>query len=277
MNKDFVLNTNNNNKIRITSFGYENLESAPCLIFVHGFKGFKDWGFWPYSGNFFAEKGFFVLTFNFSHNGVGDRLTEFTELDKFANNTFSLELEELNEIIDAYLNNFFGKKSNKRIGIVGHSRGGGDSLIVSSKRKEINAVVLWASVANFNRYTERQANEWRKNGFFEVLNTRTNQMMRLNVSLLEDIEKNKTDLLNLKKAAKNLNKPLLIVHGEQDLSVKIEEGEQIFNWSNKELTEFYKIKATGHTFDITHPIEGSNQKFDSVLEKTLNFFNKNLN
>jgi len=277
MNKDFVLNTNNNNKIRITSFGYENLESAPCLIFVHGFKGFKDWGFWPYSGNFFAEKGFFVLTFNFSHNGVGDSLTEFTELDKFANNTFSLELEELNEIIDAYLNNFFGKKSNKRIGIVGHSRGGGDSLIVSSKRKEINAVVLWASVANFNRYTERQANEWRKNGFFEVLNTRTNQMMRLNVSLLEDIEKNKTDLLNLKKAAKNLNKPLLIVHGEQDLSVKIEEGEQIFNWSNKELTEFYKIKATGHTFDITHPIEGSNQKFDSVLEKTLNFFNKNLN
>jgi len=277
MNKDFVLNTNNNNKIRITSFGYENLESAPCLIFVHGFKGFKDWGFWPYSGNFFAEKGFFVLTFNFSHNGVGDSLTEFTELDKFANNTFSLELEELNEIIDAYLNNFFGKKSNKRIGIVGHSRGGGDSLIVSSKRKEIKAVVSWAAVSNFNRYTERQAKEWRKNGFFEVLNTRTNQMMRLNVSLLEDIEKNKTDLLNLKKAAKNLNKPLLIVHGEQDLSVKIEEGEQIFNWSNKELTEFYKIKATGHTFDITHPIEGSNQKFDSVLEKTLNFFNKNLN
>jgi len=132
-------------------------------------------------------------------------------------------------------------------------------------------------VANFNRYSERQAKEWRKNGVIEVLNTRTNQMMRLNVSLLDDIENNKDDLLNLKKAAKNLNKPLLIVHGEQDLSVKIEEGEQIFNWSNKELTEFYKIKATGHTFDITHPIEGSNQKFDSVLEKTLNFFNKNLN
>jgi uncharacterized protein len=175
------------------------------------------------------------------------------------------------------LNNFFGKKSNKRIGIVGHSRGGGDSLIVSSKRKDINAVVLWASVANFNRYTERQANEWRKNGVFEVLNTRTNQMMRLNVSLLEDIEKNKTNLLNLEKAAKNLNKPLLIVHGEQDLSVKIEEGEQIFNWSNKEKTEFHKLKATGHTFNVAHPFEGSNSKFDSVLEKTLNFFNKNLN
>jgi len=277
MNKEFVLNTKKNEKIRITTYGYENLETAPCLIFVHGFKGFKDWGFWPYSGNHFAEKGFFVLTFNFSHNGVGESLIEFTEIDKFANNTFSLELEELNEVIDAYLNNFFGVKNNKQIGIVGHSRGGGDSLIVSSKRKEIKAVVTWAAVANFDRYTKRQAKEWRKNGFFEVLNTRTNQMMRLNVSLLEDIEKNKEDLLNLEKAARNLNKPFLIIHGEQDLSVPIKEGEQIYNWSNKELTEFYKIKASGHTFDITHPFEGSNPKFDSVLEKTLTFFKQHLN
>jgi len=277
MNKDFVLNTKNNNKIRITSYGYENLESAPCLIFVHGFKGFKDWGFWPYSGNFFAEKGFFILTFNFSHSGVGDSLTEFTELDKFANNTFSLELEELNEIIDAYLNNFFGKHSNKLIGIVGHSRGGGESLIVSSRRKEISAIVLWASVANFIRYSDRQAKEWRKNGVFEVLNSRTNQMMRLNVSLLDDIEMNKDGLLNLENAARNLNKPLLILHGEQDLTVPIIEAEQIFSWSNRGNTEFHKIKATGHTFDIVHPFEGSNPKFDFVLEKTLNFFNKNLN
>ena len=277
MNKDFVLNTTKNEKIRIASYGYENIESASCLIFVHGFKGFKDWGFWPYSGNYFAGKGFFVLTFNFSHNGIGDNLIEFTEPDKFAKNTFSLELEELNEILDAYLNGYFGAKSNKKIGMIGHSRGGGDSLIVSAKRREIDAVVLWASVANLNRYSERQAKEWRKNGFFEVLNSRTNQLMRLNVSLLEDIEKNKEDLLNLEKAARNLNKPLLIVHSEQDLSVPIQEGEQIYNWSNKDLTELYKIKATGHTFDITHPFKESNRKFDLVIEKTLNFFIKNLN
>jgi pimeloyl-ACP methyl ester carboxylesterase len=101
--------------------------------------------------------------------------------------------------------------------------------------------------------------------------------MRLNVSLLEDIEQNKNDLLNLEKATTNLNKPFLIIHGEQDLSVKIDEGEQIYNWSEKELTEFYKIKAAGHTFDIVHPFEGSNPKFDSVLQKTFEFFNKHLN
>ena len=277
MNKDFVLNTKKSEKIRITSYGYENLESAACLIFVHGFKGFKDWGFWPYSGIYFAERGFFVLTLNFSHNGIGENLTEFTELDKFANNTFSLELEELNEIIDAYLNNFFGNTKNKRMGIVGHSRGGGESILVASRRKEISAVVTWAAVANFNRYSERQAKEWRKNGVFEVLNTRTNQMMRLNVSLLEDIENNKNDKLNLEKAVRKLNKPFLLIQGEQDLSVPLKEAEHIYNWSNKELTVFHKIKSTGHTFNITHPFEQSNRKLDSVLESTLDFFNKNLN
>ena len=277
MKKDFVLITKKSDKIRITAYGYDNKNSAPCLIFVHGFKGFKDWGFWPYTGNFFAERGYFVITFNFSHNGIGEKLTEFTELDKFAANTFSLECEELNEIIDAYFNNFFGGRSNSQMGLVGHSRGGGDALLVSSRRKEIGSVALWASIANFSRYSERQEKEWRKNGVFEVLNTRTNQMIKLNVSLLDDLEKNKDGILNLENASKKLNKPLLILHGDQDLAVPIEEAEQIYTWSDKEKTEFHKIGATGHTFNIIHPFEGSNPKFDLVLDTTLEFFNKNLN
>ncbi len=169
------------------------------------------------------------------------------------------------------------KSINERIGIVGHSRGGGEVLIVASERKEIKAVASWAAVENFNRYSERQAKEWRKNGVFEVLNSRTNQMMKLNISLLDDIEKNKGGRLNIEKAIKKLNKPLLMIHGEQDLAVPLKEAENIYNWSNKDLTEFHKIKATGHTFDVNHPFKGSNRKFDFVLVKTLNFFNKNLN
>ena len=92
MSNDFLLISQKGNKIRVTVYGLENLNSAPCLIFVHGFKGFKDWGFGPYIGDYFAEKGFFVITFNFSHNGIGEGKTEFGELEKFAQNTFSLEV-----------------------------------------------------------------------------------------------------------------------------------------------------------------------------------------
>ena len=116
MSKNFELITSQNEKLRITSYSFANAGTAPCIILVHGFKGFKDWGFGPYIAEYLAKKGFFVITFNFSHNGVGDNLSEFTELDKFADNTFSLEINELNELISAYLKGDFCVVENKKIG-----------------------------------------------------------------------------------------------------------------------------------------------------------------
>jgi pimeloyl-ACP methyl ester carboxylesterase len=96
-------------------------------------------------------------------------------------------------------------------------------------------ILVWASVAKFDRYTERQKTEWRKQGFVEVLNSRTNQMMRMNVDSLEDVETNKNGSLSIEKAVKGLNKPLLILHGTEDLTVPVAEGEQIYNWSDKSI------------------------------------------
>ncbi len=276
MSKDFVLNTGKGDKLTVTIYGEKNIEPAPCIILVHGFKGFKDWGFCPYIGEYFSTRNYFVITFNFSHNGIGKNLTEFTELNKFAENTFSLEISELSEIVDAYKNNFFGEVKNKSIGFLGHSRGGGISLLTANQRSDISAVAVWSSVSNFDRYSKRQKEEWKKKGVFQVLNTRTKQVMRLNLSLLEDLEKNKEDLLNIEKAVKNLNRPLFIGHGEEDLAVPVKEAEMMYNWSNKNKTEFYKIPAAGHTFNAKHPFEGSNPKLELLLEKTEKFFNTNL-
>jgi len=276
MSKNFELITSQNEKIRITTYGYENAGKVPCIILVHGFKGFKDWGFGPYIGEFLSEQGFFVITFNFSHNGVGDSLTEFTELDKFAKNTFSLEIDELNEIISSYLNGDFCYVNNKNIGLLGHSRGGAISILTGCKNDSVNAVSTWAAVSILDRYSERQKEKWKEKGVFEVINTRTNQVMKLNVCLLEDIEKNGESYLNIEKSVKNLNKPFLIAHGKQDLAVPFEEAEKIFEWAGKKNTEFYSIDSTGHTFDIQHPFKGSNQKFDALLNKTSEFFKSNL-
>ena len=276
MAKDFVFRTRNSDTLSITTYGIDNVGNVPCIFLVHGFKGFKDWGFGPFVGKYLSENGFFVCSFNFSHNGIGNNPIEFTELEKFAENTFSLEISELTELIDAYLEGFFGRISNSKIGLIGHSRGGGISLLTARQRKNINAVAVWASVSNFDRYSERQKENWRKKGVFEVLNSRTKQVMRLNVSLLEDLEKNRDDLLNIGKSVSELNRPLLIVHGEQDVAVPVKEGEELYEMSNKDLTSFIKIPATGHTFDVVHPFKGSNPKFEKVLNSTLEFFNRNL-
>ncbi len=259
--------------LNISTFGLENIKSSPCLIFVHGFKGFKDWGFFPYSAKHFADKGYFVLSFNFSHNGVDDHGFDFIQLKKFAENTISLEISELVQIIIAYKNGFFTDNVFGKICLIGHSRGGAVSLL-SSLVEKVDAYIVWASVSKLDRYTDRQKIEWKKKGFVEVLNSRTKQLMRMNVGLLEDIEKNKDGSLSIENAVKNLSKPLLIVHGEQDLTVPIAEGEQIFNWSDKTISVLEKIPASGHTFDIVHPFAVSNNKFDLVITKTEEFLDK---
>jgi len=101
--------------------------------------------------------------------------------------------------------------------------------------------------------------------------------MSLNISLLEDLEKNKETHLNIEKAVSELNKPLLIAHGDQDLAVKVDEAEQLYNWSNKDKTELFVLHSTGHTFDCKHPFEGTNEKFENLLSKTEQFFQYNFN
>jgi pimeloyl-ACP methyl ester carboxylesterase len=276
MSKDFILNTARNEQLHITAYGLENINPIACLIFVHGFKGFKDWGFGPYIGQYFGKIGFFVILFNFSHNGIGDKLTEFTELDKFAQNTFSLEIEELSGLISAYLNGYFCKLSNQKIGLIGHSRGGAISLLTARQIVNVNAVAVWSSISKLDRYSGKQKENWRKKGYFEVFNTRTRQKMKLNLSLLEDIEKNGNNSLNLEKAVRELDRPLLIVHGEQDIAVQIKEAERLYEWSNKSITYFHRISSVGHTFNMKHPFEGSNSKFDELLQITGKFFINNL-
>jgi dienelactone hydrolase len=277
MSKDFILTTEKQDTLRITAYGVENLRLSPVLIFVHGFKGFKDWGFGPYIGNYFSSKGFFVLSFNFSHNGIGESLTEFDELDRFAENNFSLEISELSQLINAYFNGFFGGTSNTKLGLLGHSRGGGISILTAKQKIEVNAVAVWSSVSTFDRYTERQKVIWRKKGVFEVINSRTGQKMKLNVSLLEDLERNKEDILNIEKAVRELKKPLLLVHGEQDLAVPVKEAVHLFSLADKRKSELFLVPSAGHTFDIKHPFEGTNDKFESILTKSYQFFNQNLN
>lgn len=277
MKTNFIYKSSKQNEIRIDFFSNSGKNELPLIILVHGFKGFKDWGFFPYTAEFLVKNGFNVLSFNFSHNGVGKSLTEFDELDKFEKNTISLELIELNEIIDACSNSYFFNNLPLSIGLLGHSRGAAVSILAASANKNVNSLCCWAPVAKFDRYTERQKSQWRSQGYFEVLNSRTNQIMRMSVELLNDIEENKNDKLNIEKAVKSLEIPFLIIHGEQDLTVPIKESEEIFEWANTSLKKLEKIESTGHTFDIVHPFSGSNGKFDKILKLTADFFTNSLN
>ncbi len=282
MKKDFAFTTSRQNLIRGTFFYNSNPENLPAVFIIHGFKGFKDWGYVPFFAQELADNGFFVVTFNFSHNGIGENPFEFTELEKFANNTISLEVSELDELIDFYNSGGFGFEGrNNLIGLIGHSRGGAIALITTNEAyqnneiRNIKALCLWGTISTFERYSKHQVETWKKLGYLEVINSRTNQVMKLNKILLEDYEANK-ERFNLLKCISQIKVPVLIVHGDQDLTVPINEAYQLYEASNKDLTEFVIISSAGHTFNIVHPYAGSNPQFEQVKARTIDFLLKHL-
>lgn len=217
------------------------------------------------------------VSFNFTFNGVDNsNPTEFTRLDLFAENTFTKELEDFETVIEYFYANSDKYNIDKnRIGIIGHSRGGGISIIKANENKKIKCLITLASVSNFDRYSDEHKKKWREKGYFEVLNTRTNQMMRLNSTLLDDIKNNKSRL-DILKAINSLKIPFLIIHGKEDLSVRFSEAEAIYNNSNKRLTELFPMENTGHTFGVVHPFGGTTNAFEKVIGKIIEFLKKNL-
>lgn len=249
----------------------------PLLIFSHGFKGFKDWGGFPYMMQTLASNGYTAVNFNFSFNGVDkEHPAEFTRLDLFAQNTFTRELEDLETVLDYFYNSAEQYNIDRnRIALMGHSRGGGTSIIKAVEDKRVKALITLSSVSHFDRYSSEHKKKWKEQGYFKVLNTRTNQMMRLNSTLLDDLEKNKLRL-DVISAVKKLEIPYLIIHGKEDLSVRFNEAEDLCKYSNSEHTELFAVENTGHTFGIVHPFKGTTKAFETAIRKIITFLDENL-
>ena len=283
IHKEFILHSGEGEKLRADLRYIADGKKKPVIIFVHGFKGFKNWGPFPSVCEQIAASGFISIAFNFSHNGVGDDLMNFTELDRFAENTFSRELDELSDVIGeiSALKNIPidpDEIHTDAIGLLGHSRGGSIAILGAPHHRMVRAVAAWVPVSYFNRYTDRQKAEWRKLGYAEILNARTGQMMRLNVTLLDDIEKHKErlDILNAAKVLTSQEKALLLIAGSEDLTVKAEESKAIYDSASKQLAELHIIPKTGHTFGTEHPYKGSTPALENAVGMTVNFFQKYL-
>lgn len=255
----------------------EDEAPKPVVVFCHGFKGFKDWGPFPEWGRRLARAGFVSVHANFSYNGVHrDAPTEFTELDKFANNTFTRELDDLQTVLDAIEEKTLPEApvDLERIGLMGHSRGGGTVILQTDRDDRVDALVTWSTVAAFvDRFSEEQIKDWETRGYTEVVNSRTGQVMRLNKGLYDDAMAHREEL-DVPGAAERIDVPWLVVHARDDESVDFRAAETLANATDTaELME----ASGGHTFGGAHPFEGSvPESLETVWDRTIDFFRGHL-
>lgn len=244
-----------------------------AIVVIHGFKGFKDWGFFPYTCERLAGAGHAVVSFNLSRNGVGPDLESFSELEKFGANTLSLELDDVMRVLDEVADGGLVPRRPERIGVLGHSRGGGQAVLATALHEGVDTVVTWAAVSHFDRWTEDTKKQWREDGRIWIMNQRTGQQMPLDVSLLEDYEANR-DRLDVADAAARIEVPWLIVHGLDDLTVSSDEGRELLRASSSARLEL--VEGAGHTFEARHPFEASTPELNQALQATLVHFGETL-
>ena len=274
--KNKVLNRPNNKPIVWDAFFQNNHKKKPAVIFCHCYKGFKDWGPWNLAAEAFSEAGCFFTKLNFSHNGgTVDNPIDFPDLEAFAENNYTKELQDLEDFLDFLLSKDFKyhqQIDDNKVILIGHSRGGGICIIKASEDKRVNRLVTWASVADFGQRssTTGDLEKWRKNGVKYVLNGRTKQKMPHNFQFYLDFKANEKKL-HIESAEKKLKIPHLIIHGKNDNAVSYSEAKELHKWNNN--SELIGVEGANHVFNAKHPWESRVMPdlLNNVVNKTLSF------
>ncbi|NND50974.1 MAG: alpha/beta hydrolase [Flavobacteriaceae bacterium] len=271
-----ILERKNHKPIIWDAFFKADQRPKPLVIFCHGYKGFKDWGCWDLVAQEFVTANFCFIKFNFSHNGgTVKQPIDFPDLEAFSDNNYSKELLDLEDMITFLLseeNPIINEINPHQISLIGHSRGGGISIIKASEDKRVKKLVTWASISDFGMrfHPEEAISQWQEAGVMYVLNGRTKQQMPHKFQFYEDFIKNK-DRLNLRSASQSLKIPHLIIHGKNDPSVPHQAAVDIHAWNQK--SELLLLENANHVFGAKHPWEEEElpSQLSEITQKSIDF------
>ena len=241
----------------------------PAVVVLHGFKGFKDWGFFPPFAERIARAGMTAVTFNMSGSGV-DAAGAPSHPELFARNTYEAELRDTAVVVGALLQGELGTAAPSTLGLVGHSRGGGIALLHAADDERVHALVTWAAISRIDRWDEATRRQWRTDGSLEVVNARTGQRIAVGTALLDEVESG-AERLDIERAAGRLDVPWLIVHGTSDESVPVAEGERLARLGGPEVTTWLPVAGAGHTFGAGQPWKPPVPAAELVFDATLQF------
>ena len=248
--KNIILENPETKPFLADTFIPEKEGKLPLVIFSHGYKGYKDWGAWNLMVEKFAKSGFFFVKFNFSHNGTTlENPTDFADLESFGKNNYSKELSDLELVIQYFSQN--SRVDAENITLIGHSRGGGISIVKAAENSKIKNLITLASVDSLDRFpTDEKLEDWKKDGVYYNYNSRTKQQMPHYIQFLEDFEKNK-ERFSVQNAMENFNGRALIVHGLEDEAVPFSSAENLHSFAKN--SQLKLVEKANHTFGAKEP------------------------
>jgi pimeloyl-ACP methyl ester carboxylesterase len=258
-----------------------NEKPKTVILYIHGFNGFKDWGNFDLIAEQFARHDFFFVKMNLSHNGTTvEHPEDFADLNAYSNNNYSRELYDAGKMTDWICNpaTTFAREINpENLIVLGHSRGGGISIILAAHDKRVKGLITWASVAEcktpWGTWSAEKMEQWKETGVMYIENKRTHQQLPLGYQLYEDYLNN-CDKLDIRKALQQLTIPVQICHGTADEAVPYAVFLQMQEW--KPDASFVSVESN-HVFDRKHPYHEAflPEKCLTVISENLSFLKRN--
>jgi pimeloyl-ACP methyl ester carboxylesterase len=186
-------------------------DEAPkaAAVLCHGMGSSKESEKFILLGRDLADRGVLALRFDFAGSGESE--------GKFEEVTYSGEAEDIAAAYDVVAKNGIGK-----IAVVGSSMGGTAALLFAAGGQPLAALATIAAPVHPEKFasrflTEQERRKWRAKGFI-VYNG-----LRLDSTLLEDVER-----IDVAAAARTITAPALVLHGDRDPTVPVEEGRELY-------------------------------------------------
>lgn len=224
---------------------------TPLVLFAHGFRGFKDWGYWHLAAKYFVDAGIAFVKFNLSHNGTTlENPLEFDDLDAFGRNNYSLELQDWAAVTEwAFAQPFWDQRN---LIVIGHSRSGGLALIHAGEESSVTAAVTWASVSDMGfLFGPPIVAQMQEKGVAYMVNARTGQEMPLYKQFLDDYEAHR-ERFDLAQVLSTLVLPICLIHGTEDPAVPYGAAETLRGFTHG-AAQVTLIEGADHVFGGAHP------------------------
>ena len=186
--------------------------NKPIVVLCHGLLTSKNNSTNTNLKQVLADKN--IATFRFDFFGHGE-------------SEGNLEDVTVSKAVDDILNavKFLRNKDYKKIGLFGSSFGGISSIVAASKLDGLLFLALKSPVSDYlevenKTMTKKEIEEWKKRGYSFYFSS-DGTKLKLKYSFFEDFKNN-----NGYECAERINVPTLIVHGDCDETVPLEQSKK---------------------------------------------------
>ncbi|MFG0304849.1 MAG: alpha/beta hydrolase [Phycisphaerales bacterium JB040] len=226
-------------------------EPVACVLLLHGFLGYKDYGFLPVLSDRLCVQGVQVHRFNFSCSGMTNATDTFERPELFEQDTWNRQVEDVRRVARSVREGEL-PGAGLPLWLVGHSRGG-DTAILSAGRHAselgLSGLVTINAPADCCRLSEGERRDLLERGHKEVTSGRTGQTLCVGRAWLEEqlAEPAEHDLeIQIARAAC----PVVVMQGDADDTVSLDDGNRLARAAN---TDLVVLEGGTHVLNVPNP------------------------